>query len=215
MVEIIPAILEPDFIAVADKIRQIEGRAEWVHLDITDGHFVPSVSWQTPQDLGSIDGRTRLEAHLMIEHPEEVIENWAQVVDRIIVHYESTENLLEIIDAIDQSPLPVEIGLALLLPTPLGVVERHAVKLDVIQLMGITRVGYQGQSFDPLVLERIKFLHEKYPDVKISLDGGVNLENVSQLVVAGADNIIVGSGIWKGDAVGNLKKFQDAIGRES
>ncbi|MEK7505217.1 MAG: ribulose-phosphate 3-epimerase [Patescibacteria group bacterium] len=194
MTEIIPSLIGKSFEEIAIKINRVEGMVDWVHFDVADGKFATPESWGNPEDLATLNGKTKIEAHLMIEAPEEVLPQWLAVADRVIVHYEATENLAEILDIID---LRVnEAGVALLMSTNLDVLVPHIDKIDLVQLMTIEKIGEYGQPFSPQALARISALRQKFPNVKISVDGGINLETGKQAIEAGADNLVVGSAIW-------------------
>jgi len=106
----------------------------------------------------------------------------------------------------------VEIGLAFIPSNDLKVILRLAEKVDFLQCMGIEKIGFQGESFDRRVIDNIKYLKNNLPGVVVSLDGGVNLENIEELLEAGADRLTVGSGIWKSpDPIGALQNFQSLV----
>lgn len=195
MAEIIPAIIGKDLKEIKSKIDRVANLVNWIQLDVVDGQFAPEKSWQTPEDLEGLHGSFKIEAHLMVEKPEFILEKWILVADRILIHYKSSERIGEIFS--DFADSPVEIGLSLLMSTPLSVLDAHMSKLKTVQLMGISEIGYQGQAFNPLVIERVKILRRRFPNVKISVDGGVNLENAKDLIAAGVDNLVVGSAIWQ------------------
>ncbi|MBI2097364.1 MAG: hypothetical protein HYT46_00270 [Candidatus Vogelbacteria bacterium] len=207
MAEIIPAIIGDNFTEVVNRIRTLEGAANRVHLDIMDGTFTAGSSWRTPDDLIGLDGEIKIEAHLMIRAPEAVIRAWAEVLDRIIFHVETTRQLEEIMDFFTGSA--VEPGLALNLQTPISTVEQWLGRVKLVQLMAIAEIGEQGHPFDEHVFEKIDILRHGYPDVTIQVDGGVNFDNVEKLIAAGADNLIVGSAIWQNlDPLSALAEFQ-------
>ena len=192
-----PAIISGDFNEIMYKIGVVDDFVPWVHLDVMDGKFATSESWHTPEDLDILEGKTKLEIHLMIENPEDTLVYWTRVADRVLVHYESTEHLESIFAALE--PHSTKLGLALLMDTPLEKVKPLLEKIDFIQLMGIDKIGYQGQKFNPHVLERIKTLREMSPNATIQIDGGVTLETGRQCLDAGADILVVGSGIWQAE----------------
>lgn len=211
MVEIIPAIIGQDFGTVAKKIKQVSDLASWVQLDIMDGHFVPEESWRQPADLADwASPRPNLEVHLMISEPEKSFESWLPVCDRLIIHLESTVNAEQILRRINLSR--VEAGVALLLPTPLDKLEPVISLIKTVQLMSIATVGHYGEKLDERVYERIKILRAQYPNVKINVDGGVNLENAKKLIEAGADRLVVGSAIWQAE---NISEAIDALRRQN
>ena len=188
----------------------VEGLVAWVQVDIMDGRFVLPSTWATAEDLESLDGKTKIEAHLMVEQPEDILPEWLKYADRILVHYESTH----IFPAIAESFTGhlVELGVSLNIDTPLDVLENLPENVKVVQLMSIDKVGYQGEKMNEEIFMRVKALRKMLPNVKISIDGGVNLENARALVEAGADNLIVGSAIWQAENVSAaIKELQDAI----
>jgi ribulose-phosphate 3-epimerase len=212
MAEIVPAILSENFADIARQLKLVEGKVAWAQIDIADGIFVPHHTWERADDLKEVEGKLKLEIHLMIDQPEHYIAEWLQVADRILVHPESTTQLTEIWRVMENRS--VQLGVALLLDTPLEVIKPVAEHLALVQLMGIKKVGQQGQEFDEKVLERVTLLRERYPNVKISVDGGVSLSNAAQLVAAGADYLVVGSALWRtADPLATLQQFNDIIAR--
>lgn len=212
MAEIIPAIIGQNFVEIENKIHQIESSVDWAHLDIMDGTFTDKNSWQSPEDLKFLDGKIKIEVHLMIRRPEKMIKFWAEAVDRVIVHVEATDRLDEIMDFLIGHE--VESGLAFNLATSLSAFESRINQTDVVQLMAIAEIGEQGHPFDDRVLEKIKILRVNYPNAKIQIDGGVTLDNICSLIAAGADNLVVGSAIWQSpDPLATLKEFQNALAR--
>lgn len=210
MIEIIPAILGSNLQEVINQITQVEGLVNWVQLDVVDGLFAPVWSWGEPGRLTDLPGRIKLEAHLMIEKPEYFVDDWFPVADRVLIHYEATEKLDDILRQFKNSP--VKFGLVINLATRLSLLDPYLERLDHLQLMGISQVGFQGQAFEPEVIERVRTVRRKSPNVTIAVDGGVNLENAAALVEAGATHLVIGSAIWEsGEVPGTIKKFQDVV----
>lgn len=208
MVQITPAILENNWSDIEDKIKLVEGVTKWVHIDVADGQFVPVVTWTAADDLELLTGTAKIEVHLMAENPEVVVADWMNVADRLVVHLEATEKIEDLVDAFQFTN--TKLGLAILLETPVEDILPYADKVEVIQLMGIKKVGFQGQEFEPLVLEKIKELRAKAPNVKIQIDGGVNLDTGRDIIAAGAGTLIVGSALWEsGDVEGTIEKFKE------
>lgn len=210
--EIIPSIIASDAEEVRTKIARVEGLTNWVELDVADGVFVPSFTWpmmlgQAPEDLREVDGKTKISAHLMVEHPETLIDDWQDFVDRIIFHYESTDEIEKIIE---RAGAHMSLGIALELSTPVEKIYPYLDKIKLVQLMSIERVGYAGEKFDERVFERIKTLKTNWPDVKIIVDGGIDLDIGKRLEEAGADALIVGSRIWKAPNIEEtIKSFKN------
>lgn len=203
MLEIIPSIIASDFSEIKEKLELLEGLVSWAELDVMDGVFVPNVSWQSEGDLKEIFGKTKLSAHLMVEHPEALVEDWQGLVDRIVLHYEATDNLEEIIERFDRGHNPCELGLALELETSLEKIVPFLEKVKIFQLMSIANIGYQGEKFDERVLLKVKKLREMAPNAKIIVDGGINPEIANRLNEIGVGAAVVGSYIWQS---GNIKE---------
>jgi ribulose-phosphate 3-epimerase len=208
MKNIIPGIIGKNFTEVKTKIAQVEGLTDWVQLDIMDGLFVPNYTWQTPDDLNDLGGKIKIEVHLMSESPENFINEWIGVADRVIFHLEATELANEIISQFESAP--VKLGIALKLETPVEQVFPYLDKIDMVQLMSIAEIGAHGHDFESVVLNKIIDLRTKWPSGTISIDGGVNLESARQAFDAGADQVVVGSAIWEsGNVVETIKQFQN------
>jgi ribulose-phosphate 3-epimerase len=217
--EIIPSIIAENAEEVRTRIARVEGLVKWVELDVADGVFVPSFTWpmmlgQAPDDLKAVEGKTKLSAHLMVEHPETIVEDWLDFTDRLIVHYESTDELAKIIENYSL-PRGSEatlrgLGIALELHTPVEKVYEYLDRVKLVQLMSIERVGYAGEKFDERVFEKIKALKTNWPDVQIIVDGGIDLEIGARLAEAGVNGLVVGSRIWQSKNIEEtIKEFQN------
>jgi ribulose-phosphate 3-epimerase len=193
--ELVPAIIAHTGSEAIDKIGLIDGQTDWAHLDIMDGQFAPTVSWQTPDDLELMEGRIRLEAHLMVNEPERVLSEWLPVVDRVIVHFEAVTDLSEMIETFKLHRN--ELGVALLLETPVEVLKEYWSGISFVNLLSVKKIGYHGEPFDKRVLDKIKALRQLAPGVTISVDGGINLENAQAVIAAGADRLVVGGALWR------------------
>jgi len=208
-VEIIPAILPYTFAELSEKVELIKGFAKRIQVDVCDGQFVPNATWPyrkrddtferiIKEDEGmpgweSID----YEFDLMVNRPAEVVDEWVKAgAARIIIHAEAKGDIAE---ALVKLAGVVEIGLALNIDTPLDIVELHQERLNFIQLMGIDRIGFQHQAFDEKVLNKIREVKAKFPDMIVSIDGGVSLETAPKLIEAGADRLVVGSAIFNAE----------------
>lgn len=210
MNNIIPAIIAENFDDLKEKISKVEGLVEWAQIDVMDGKFVPSISWNSPLELQNIDTNLKIEIHLMVQNPEENIRDWiSSGARRVIVHYESTsqEEVEKVISNLKFAGM--EAGVALRIETDVSKIENLIPSLDIVQFMSIDKIGYYGQEFDSRVIEKVKNLRKKFSNVKIGIDGGVNLENAKALLEAGADNLVVGSVIFSsGDITGTIKELQ-------
>jgi ribulose-phosphate 3-epimerase len=221
--EIIPAILPQDFAELEDKIGLVRDAVKTVQIDVCDGQFTPQPTWPYRKHDDSFDkiisedqglpgwDTLNFEIDLMANKPEERVEDWVSAgAIRIIIHAEARG---DVAGAIQKLVDRVEISLALNIETPISVIEPFKNKIQSVQLMGIDHIGFQGQEFDAKVVEKIKEVRLAYPDMVISIDGGVSLENGKRLIDAGANRLVVGSGIFNSDnfleAIANFK----ALGR--
>jgi ribulose-phosphate 3-epimerase len=236
MTEVIPAIIAESFEDLKGKMSRVEGLAPIAQLDVCDGEFVPSKCWPyigdeendfkkiLEEDEGFPFWETLdFEADLMIKNPENFAKDWIKAgAKRIILHIESSEYLYDFVKELreeygyfGEGAVDVEIGIGINIETSNEDLykfldaENGKSLADFVQFMGIKKIGYQGQSFDDEVLDKISSLREAYPDVIISIDGGVNFENAKDLVEAGVNRLVSGSAIFESenieDAIETLK----------
>jgi len=206
MIQVIPTIIAKDFQELQEKIKKIELYVEWAQLDIMDGDFVNNSTWPhaergktNPVDLKELETNLNLEAHLMINNLEEVLDDWiSSGVKRIIFHYEATDKHEEIIEKIKESGL--EVGLAINPETSLEKIDDFIKKLDLVLIMTVIP-GFGGQEFLEETLDKIKELRGDYKDVNIEVDGGINLESASKVIQAGANLLASGSVIFKSNNI--------------
>jgi ribulose-phosphate 3-epimerase len=212
--EIIPSIIAKDFSEVRSKLARLDGLVNWAELDIMDGVFVPEYTWpinptegrQAAEDLNDVGGKIKISAHLMVEYPETITDDWQDLVDRLVIHYESTNNIDKIIE---EAGPHIGLAIALELHTPVEKSYEYLGKIKTVQLMSIEKIGYSGEEFNESVFEKIKTLKTNWPDVKIIVDGGVNLENGKRLAEAGVSGLVVGSQIWRAEDIEKtIKEFQ-------
>lgn len=217
MVEIIPAIIAENFKELEEKVKAVEVLCEWVQIDVMDGKFVLQKTFNKPTELVDLKTSLKLEAHLMIEHPWNFIDEWlAAGAKRIIVHYEAVgfrsdeKKVFE--EMISKCHLAgCQFSIALNPETPIDVLDPYILKIDTVQIMGV-KPGRAGQPFMPHDLLKVEYLREKYPNVKIELDGGVNLDTAPAMLKAGVDMLVVGSAIWQAEdkkyAIEKLKNIK-------
>lgn len=199
MIEVIPTIIAKDFQELEEKIKKIEPHVKWAQLDIMDGKFVDNETWNNPNELKNLKTDLDLEVHLMIENPEEKIDDWiSSGVKRIIIHYESTKNIRDLIIKIRKVGL--DVGIAINPETDIKVFNGLVNYIDLIMVMTV-RPGRGGQKFLEESLTKIKGLRERYRDVKISVDGGINFETAPKVIQAGANMLSVGSVVFKSDNI--------------
>lgn len=206
MIEIIPAIIPKSFEDLRKKISLVGGLVEYIQIDITDGIFVSSKSW--PFDNFVLESETlklpfldeyKFEIDLMVNEPEKNIDNWLGFgAERIIFHIESSNKLEELIKELKGK---VDVGVAFNIDTSLESYNYLLEKVDFVQLMGIEKIGFQGQEFSEKIFDKIKNLRKIKPNIIISVDGGVSFENAQKLIKAGVNRLVVGSEIFESEDV--------------
>ncbi len=238
MAEIIPAILPKNYEDLKNKISLVRGVVPVVQVDICDGNMVPSLTWpffaksdeanfiETDFDqhfrniLNEQEGmpfweEIDFELDLMVANAVENFDIYMKLGPRrIIFHLEAVGNLdefREFIEGIDTYVRDVvEIGVAINPTTPVEQVFPIVNSVDFIQVMGIEKIGFQGEEFSEKALSHIKALKEKFSDLIISVDGGVNLNTAPDILAAGATRLISGSGVYNtDDIIGRIEEFKN------
>ena len=207
-----PSILAADFWRLGEQIEQArQGGAQYLHFDVMDGLFVPSISFGMPV-LESIRKKTDLvlDVHLMIEKPERYIETFAQAgADIINFHLEATEHPEEVIKMIRDAGKKAAITIKP--ATKASEVAPYLKLVDMILVMTV-EPGFGGQKLIPSCLDKVaeirSMANEAGLTLDIEVDGGITLENVHQATKAGANVIVAGSAVFKGDVKANVEAFQ-------
>ena len=195
----------------------------WVQIDLMDNNFVDSVSWPYQDGIFALKEAEELrkliseyrelsfEVDLMVNNPETIAPVFANAgVSRIIFHHRSLSDP-HAIDRFEEFHPDIEIGIALHIDDDIDVIDQYLPKISTIQCMGIENVGYQGQDFSEKVLEKIKGIREKYPDMEIQVDGGVNLDTIKKLSEAGAERFVSGSAVFNGSVEENIKSLEGLL----
>lgn len=210
-----PSILSADFANLGEQVRMLdEAGAQYVHIDVMDGMFVPSISFGMPVIKSIRECSDRIfDVHLMIEEPGRYIDDLAEVgADLITVHAEACNTWDRTIEAIKEKGLLA--GVALNPATPLSAIEWILPKVDMVLIMSVNP-GFGGQKLIPYTVEKVralkKMIDERGLKTDIEVDGGVNLENVTEVMDAGANIIVAGSAVFKGDISENVERFLDVL----
>lgn len=200
----IPAINCDDFACVKERIQQAEmflRRDDWAHIDVTDGAFTFNKTWNDPEELGAwlgerMDISCQLEVHLMLEEPVQTAKRWLAVgAKRLVVHVETITDgsLHDILDTAKRAG--AEVMLSMNPETSPQKIEKFLDKFKYFQVLAV-HPGIAGQSFLRLVLEKIKFLRQKFPNATIEVDGGMNPETAKLAKEAGANAVVAASYIF-------------------
>lgn len=208
---IAPSILSADFKVLGEQVQICkESGAEYLHFDVMDGLFVPSISFGMPV-LQSIRNAADIvmDVHLMITEPIRYVEAFhAAGADILTVHYEACEDLQATLDAIHNCGMKA--GITIKPGTPVEVLAPYLDKAEMFLIMSV-EPGFGGQAFIPESLDKIRtlrhMLDEKGLDTDIEVDGGIYHENVKEVLDAGANVIVSGSGVFKGDIAENTGRF--------
>ena len=219
-----PSILAADFNRLGEQIRIVQDcGSQALHFDVMDGLFVPSISFGMPV-LASIRKETNLflDVHLMIREPVRYIREFTESgADLITVHYEACSDVAATLRAIREAG--VKVGMSIRPETPVSVLRPFVKSLDLILIMSVNP-GFGGQKFMEGTYAKLSEVRQMYAEVfghaygddvpRLEVDGGINLQNVASVLAAGADTIVTGSAVFRGDIADNTRRFLSILAGE-
>ena len=216
-----PSLLAADFLKLGQEIDMVnESLADWFHLDVMDGQFVPNISYGMPiiKQIKSL-AKKPLDVHLMIERPEQYLSTFRECgADVITVHYEACTHLHRTIQQIKETG--AKAGVALNPHTPVSLLENVIEDLDLVLIMSVNP-GFGGQKFIYQTLAKVRetkdMITVRNTQTVIEVDGGVGLQNAEKLLQAGADVLVAGSSVFRAEnptlAIEQLKNVGAEIGK--
>lgn len=203
MFDIIPGILEKDWLAIEKKIELVKGFAKTIHIDIIDGKFAPSTTFLDPKPFAKYTNDFLFEVHLMVEEPINYLDSFAAAgFKRFIGHVEHMSSQTEFVA---KGELLGEVSLALDTKTPLENLEADYEDLDFILIMSV-KAGLSGQVFMPEVLQKAAKIRDSFP-IPVEIDGGINDLTIIQAKKTGVERFVTTSFIFSGNPLANYQKL--------
>lgn len=210
--ELIPAILVQDVFGFRSRTQAVADLAQTVQVDVMDGRFVPTTSWADPAAIARMHLPFVLEAHLMVERPERVVDDWIMAgAHRVFAHVEAPGNPLAAVEAM--RAVGREGGLAINPETPVSRIADILPELDAVLVMGVTP-GWSGQAFQDVALAKVAELKRLRPALRVEVDGGVTPAIAADLAALGCDGVVAASALFGApDLREAVEEFRRALTR--
>ncbi|MBR3041748.1 MAG: ribulose-phosphate 3-epimerase [Eubacterium sp.] len=208
-----PSMLAIDFGNMEKDLKEVYSAGAYtIHVDVMDGMFVPNISFGPPviRHVRRILPEAVLDVHMMVTEPARYLERFKTIgINNFTIHYEATKDPEGTLKQIREAGLKV--GVSIKPGTPVSVLEPVIDMVDQVLIMSV-EPGFGGQSFMPQSYERISAVRKLREDIDIEVDGGIYLDNVKDVLDAGANVIVAGSAIFKGDITENVTNFREKLG---
>lgn len=218
MFHLSPSILAADFTKLGAQIKEVENAGgDWLHIDVMDGLFVPSISFGMPviECIRPVSGLF-FDVHLMVVEPIRYIDEFKRAgADLITIHAEACEDIAATINKIREAGCKV--GISISPDTDVSVVEPWIEKVDMVLLMSVYP-GFGGQTFIPETMDKIRavrrMINEKNPSCDLEVDGGINLGNAEEVLAAGVNVIVAGTAVFRGNIADNVAAFYETCKKD-